>query len=214
MLSSPRLTMSLQPISSLTFGFWSYIIFNLGGGNMSSTKVSLGLFDKNPGQRRLKIGIKMEPKALFSLVTEHVQDLQDLDIEAPWRGDVKALIDNLPECLRTVRLKDGTHQAPWEGITPIIDSSASSATMRRPLQHHALESLHIDGNLEGHKEQILVPFLEGCSQNLKSIIGPKLAFLSLSSQNARISHVLSNMCVIWTHLHRDCLPYTEEPIVI
>ncbi|KAG0376907.1 hypothetical protein BGX24_007018 [Mortierella sp. AD032] len=112
MLNSPHLTMSLQPISSLTFGIWSYIICNLEGGNKSSTKVSLGLFDKNPGQRRLKIVIKMEPKALFSLVTEHVQDLQDLDIVAPWRGDVKALIDNLPECLRTVRLKDGTHQAP------------------------------------------------------------------------------------------------------
>ncbi|KAG0258358.1 hypothetical protein BGZ95_004997 [Linnemannia exigua] len=65
-----------------------------------------GIFEivrQNPGLRRLKIGIGMEAKVLFSLVTEHVPNLQELDIETPWRGDVKALLDNLPEGLRIVR---------------------------------------------------------------------------------------------------------------
>ncbi|KAG0258359.1 hypothetical protein BGZ95_004998 [Linnemannia exigua] len=63
-----------------------------------------GIFEivrQNPGLRRLKIGIEMEPIALFILVTERVPKLQELDIETPWRGDVKALLDNLPESLRT-----------------------------------------------------------------------------------------------------------------
>ncbi|KAG0279724.1 hypothetical protein BGZ95_000387 [Linnemannia exigua] len=129
-----------------------------------------GIFEivrQNPGLRRLKIGVEMEPEVLLSLVTEHVPNLQELDIETPWRGDVKALLDNLPDSLRTVRLKDVNHEIPWKGYV----SSTSSATKRRPLQHHALESLHIGGNLAGQEEQVLVPFLEGCNQNLKTFLG-------------------------------------------
>ncbi|KAK3846485.1 MAG: hypothetical protein J3R72DRAFT_241654 [Linnemannia gamsii] len=172
-----------------------------------------GIFEivrQNPGLRRLKIDIVMEPKVLFRLVTEHVPNLQELDIESPWRGDVKALLDNLPEGLRTVRLIHVYHQVPREGITPTIDPSAPSATMKRPLQHHSLEKFHIDGNLDGHEEQVLVPFLESCSQNLKSISGLKLAFPLLSFQNARISNVLSNMGVVWTRLRRDDFSDSES----
>ncbi|KAK3846488.1 MAG: hypothetical protein J3R72DRAFT_471622 [Linnemannia gamsii] len=172
-----------------------------------------GIFEtvrQNSGLRRLKIDIKMESTLLFSLITEHVPNLQELDIETPWRGDVKALLDNLPEGLRTVRLNDVGHRIPWEGIIPKIDSSASSAMTKRPLQHHALESFHIDGYLAGQEEQILVPFLEGCSQNLKSISGPKLAFLLLSFQNAKISQVLSNMGMVWTHLQCGSLTLAES----
>ncbi|KAG0363228.1 hypothetical protein BGX24_004949 [Mortierella sp. AD032] len=134
-----------------------------------------GIFEivrQNPGLRRLKIDIVMEPKVLFSLVTEHVPNLQELDIESPWRGDVKALLDNLPEGLRT--------------------------------------KFHIDGNLDGQEEQVLVPFLESCSQNLKSISGLKLAFPLLSFQNAKISNVLSNMGVVWTRLRRDDFSDSES----
>ncbi|KAG0253752.1 hypothetical protein BGZ95_006216, partial [Linnemannia exigua] len=63
-----------------------------------------GIFEivrQNPGLRRLRIGIEMEPTALFSLVTEHAPNLQELDIDIHWRGDVKALLDNLPQRLRT-----------------------------------------------------------------------------------------------------------------
>ncbi|KAG0372392.1 hypothetical protein BGX24_000315, partial [Mortierella sp. AD032] len=68
-----------------------------------------GIFEivrQNRGLRRLKIGIEMAPRMLFRLVTEHVPNLQELYIESPWCGDVKALLENLPEGLRTVRLNN------------------------------------------------------------------------------------------------------------
>ncbi|KAK3846478.1 MAG: hypothetical protein J3R72DRAFT_520261 [Linnemannia gamsii] len=163
----------------------------------------------NPGLRRLKIGVEMEPKALFSLVTEHVPNLFELDIETPWRGDVKALLDNLPERLRTLQLRNVTHQIQW---TPTADnastihSSAISETMKRPLQHHALESLHIGGNIGGQEEQVLVSFLEGCSQNLKFI---RIARFLLSFQYAKISYVLNNVGHTATRARRRDLSQIE-----
>ncbi|KAG0260371.1 hypothetical protein BGZ95_004474 [Linnemannia exigua] len=164
---------------------------------------------QNPSLRRLKIGIEMEPTALFSLVTEHVSSLQELDIEAPWRGNVKALLDNLPESLRTVRLNDVAHQVAWEDIESSIDPRAVSAPIKRPLQHHTLESLHIDGNLEDQEEQILLPFLEGCNQNLKTFLGTRMAYFLLSFQNAKMSHVISKMRFFGTHLHGDYFSHTK-----
>ncbi|KAG0372391.1 hypothetical protein BGX24_000314 [Mortierella sp. AD032] len=87
---------------------------------------------QNPGLRRLKIDIVMESTLLFSLVTEHVPNLQELDIETPWRGDVKALLDNLPEGLRTVRLNNVTHQVPREAQVISIGPNWTHIELYKP----------------------------------------------------------------------------------
>ncbi|KAF9353541.1 hypothetical protein BGX26_008688 [Mortierella sp. AD094] len=165
----------------------------------------LALIRQNPALSRLKIDVEMDPKALMSLITEHMPNLQDLDLSVSWRGDVKVLLENLPECIRTVRLRDVFYVAPGNaGKAFRVESGASSTTIER---HHTLESLYIGGNLAGQEEDVLVPFLESCSRNLKSFGGMGSACFF---RNARIARALSNLGIVWKELNRRSLSPNES----
>ncbi|KAK3818282.1 MAG: hypothetical protein JOS17DRAFT_383113 [Linnemannia elongata] len=163
------------------------------------------LVRQNPSLRRLKIDVKMDPRALMSLVTKYVPNLRDLDLSVTWRGDVKVLLENLPEGLRTVRLRDVRHTAPGNaGKVSIVESSVSSTKMK---QHHSLESFIIGGDLAGHEEDVLLPFVESCSRNLKSV-GGKLA--ACFFRNARITNALSDLGILFPEPSRHSIPFYES----
>ncbi|KAG9061057.1 hypothetical protein KI688_007686 [Linnemannia hyalina] len=163
------------------------------------------LVRQNPSLRRLKIDVTMDTTALMSLITKHVPNLRDLDLSVTWRGDVKALLGNLPECIRTVRLREVHHTAPGNADKASrVESGVSSTTMRH---HHALESFSIGGNLAGQEEDVLFPFLKSCSQNLKSFSGK---YSARFFHNARIGSALSDLGIFYTELSRHYLPPNES----
>ncbi|KAF9331689.1 hypothetical protein BGZ91_012024 [Linnemannia elongata] len=163
------------------------------------------LVRQNPSLRRLKIDVKMDPRALVNLVTKYVPNLRDLDLSVTWRGDVKVLLENLPEGIRTVGLRDVHHRTPDNvGKASRVVSGASSTTMKR---HHALESFSIGGDLAGQDEDVLLPFLESCSQNLKSFGGKSSVRFF---HNARIASALSDLGIFYKEPSRQYLPPDES----
>ncbi|KAF9146276.1 hypothetical protein BGX30_002532 [Mortierella sp. GBA39] len=163
------------------------------------------LVRQNPSLTRLKVDVTMDPTALMILITKHVPNLRDLDLSVTWRGDVKVLLENLPECIRTVRLREVHHTAPGNANKEFrVESGVGSTTMRH---HHSLESFSIGGDLAGQDEYVLLSFLESCSQNLKSISGKWSARLF---HNARIANALSDLGIFYTELNRHSLPPNES----
>ncbi|KAG0209951.1 hypothetical protein BGX28_009822 [Mortierella sp. GBA30] len=163
------------------------------------------LVRQNPALRRFKVDVAMDPKTLILIITKYMPNLQDLDLSASWGGDVKVLLENLPECIRTVRLRNVCSVATGNASKASgVELRICPTTIKR---HHALESLYIGGNLAGQEEEILVPFLESCSRTLKSFGGLGLTFFF---RNARIARALTNLGIVWKELHRHSLPSGES----
>ncbi|KAG0311320.1 hypothetical protein BG000_006712, partial [Podila horticola] len=68
--------------------------------------------------------------------------------------------------------------------------------------HHSLKSLYIDGNLGGHEEEVLLPFLASCSRSLTSVGGVVAWFLG----SARIASALTDLRVKRMELNWSSLP--------
>ncbi|KAG0007015.1 hypothetical protein BGZ80_005061 [Entomortierella chlamydospora] len=164
------------------------------------SKEILALVRQNPRLRRLKIDIGMDPSILMSIVTKYLPTLQDLDLNSPWRGDVKTLLMNLPEGIQTVRLGSVVHEAPRKARNKTSIELSVSTTMA--CHHHALKTLCIDGNLVGHEEEVLLPFLASCSRNLKSVCGTGVCLFV----NSRITNALSALGIVLDKLDRHSLP--------
>ncbi|KAG0313214.1 hypothetical protein BGZ97_010412 [Linnemannia gamsii] len=156
----------------------------------------LALVRQNPGLKRLVINVEMDPKVQMDLIIKYIPNLQDLDLTVSWRGDVKALLENLPECIRTVKMRDVHHLGPGTARKEASpsESGASLTTMKR---HHALEFFQIGGNLAGKEAEILVPFLKSCSQSLHTFGGKES---SCYNQNEKITSALSDFGLVWTDL--------------
>ena len=76
-------------------------------------------------------------------------------------------------------------------------------------QHHALETFFIGSNLAGQDEDVLIPFLESCSRNLKSFGGKSLVRFF---HNERIARALSDLGIFYTEPSRHSSPpYDPEP---
>ncbi|KAG0008775.1 hypothetical protein BGZ82_004440, partial [Podila clonocystis] len=131
----------------------------------------------------------------------HIPHLEDFNLTVYWRSDVKALLECLPECIRTVRLRNVFHVAADNSQGKTSDTTGVSTTSAR--HHHDLESLHIGGSLEGKHEEVLVQFLESCSPKLKSVGGMEACFFG----NARIARALSDLGIVWKELNRTSLPH-------
>ncbi|KAF9157931.1 hypothetical protein BGX21_003683 [Mortierella sp. AD011] len=173
---------------------------NLRDMKVKKSKEILALVRQNPRLRRLKIDISMHLSILMSIITKYVPNLQDLDLNSAWRGDVKALLMGLPEGIQTVRLGNVVHEAPGKARNKTSIESDVSATTA--CHHHALETLCIDGNLVGHEEEVLLPFLAGCSRNLKSVCGMGVCLFV----NAKITSALSALGIVLDKLDRHSLP--------
>ncbi|KAG0329459.1 hypothetical protein BGZ99_001845 [Dissophora globulifera] len=166
----------------------------------------LALVQQNPRLRRLRIDIGMDPRTVLGIVAKCLPVLQDLNLGLQWRGDVKDLLENLPEGIRTVRLGNVFHEAPGGSqYKTSVESGVSATTVRH---HHALEFLYIDGDLAGHEETILLPFLASCSRNLKSVRSTRLRLFA----NAKIASTLSDLGIVSEILSQHSLPQSISDV--
>ncbi|KAF9159947.1 hypothetical protein DFQ26_006012, partial [Actinomortierella ambigua] len=129
----------------------------------------LALYRLNPGIRRLLLGSHAYGEWLPSNVTKYLPNLQELHLDGVWCGDVKILLESLPECIRTVQLLAVRHSPTNQDEAAVeVKSLVGPTEVRR---HHALESLRIEGDLADKEEEVLAPFLESCSHRLLSLEG-------------------------------------------
>ncbi|KAG0254800.1 hypothetical protein DFQ27_006618 [Actinomortierella ambigua] len=154
-----------------------------------SFKVNRGILDlavQNPFIRRFVVRVDMDPEVLVRLVSECLPNLRDFCLDGnvrlgfrgcpTWRVDIKKLLESLSECIQTVTLRRVYYQPLCTDKEPKVESSVDAARLIR--HHHALESLHIDGDLMRRESEILVPFLESCSHRLQSVTGLGMTFLT------------------------------------
>ncbi|KAG0266111.1 hypothetical protein DFQ27_000158 [Actinomortierella ambigua] len=129
----------------------------------------LALYQLNPGIRRLFLGSHAYGEWLPSNVTKYLPNLQELHLDGVWYGDVKTLLESLPECIRTVQLLAVRHSPTNQDEAAVEVKSLVDPTEVR--HHRALESLRIEGDLADKEEEVLAPFLESCSHRLLSLEG-------------------------------------------
>ncbi|KAG0332938.1 hypothetical protein BG000_009607, partial [Podila horticola] len=165
------------------------------------SKSILTLVRQNPRLRRLRIDINIDPNIFMSIVVKYLPALQDLNLSTPWKGDVGALLENLPEGIQTVRLGNVIHVAPYnaQNSKSSVESGVATTMVRH---HHSLKSLHIDGNLDGHEEEVLLPLLASCSRNFTSVGGIVAWFLG----SARFTSALTDLRVKRMELNWSSLP--------
>lgn len=130
-----------------------------------TTQVEQGLvalLQQNLSLTTLIITNNMESKILLRLVTQCLPNLKALHVNVdigPWTA--KALLENLPESIKTVYL-----QIPTEIRSDQLQYSNEFALVQ-PKIHHALETLAIDWWWSQHEELVLLPFLDSCSTKLR-----------------------------------------------
>ena len=165
------------------------------------------LVRQNPSLRRLKISVEMGSTMLARLVTEHIPNLEDLDVDIMWRGDVKELLENLPESIRILRMKTVHHRTALPRSAEASKTDDANPMKRKVRLHHALESLDISGTLDRVPEDVVVGFLESCSPRLKRVGG---IVYTWSLGNAAVTRALSNIGFVWTELHRYTFPRCDD----
>ncbi|KAG0257331.1 hypothetical protein DFQ27_005200 [Actinomortierella ambigua] len=142
-----------------------------------SSKDIMTLVQQNPRMRGLRINVDLDPRVLLTMITSHMPHLQDLHLASTWRGDVKVLLEELPECIRTIWLRNvhytGSCFNSTNGSSNVTSDSADAMAVRR---HPALESFVIEGDLSGQDALVLAPFLKSCSQKLKHVEGLESTF--------------------------------------
>ncbi|KAF9974574.1 hypothetical protein BGZ73_002009 [Actinomortierella ambigua] len=148
-------------------------------------------------------------------VKDHLPDLEDFYFDPPddwnywntadegdygrWSGDVRMLLQNLPESIQTVSLNNVRH-VPLD--TNMVSNLLSEHDIARVRRHHGLKSLSVDGQFEDCEAEVLVPFLESRSANLQSVAGLHSAFLT----HPEIAHTLEKIGFAWKEFDRHDLP--------
>ncbi|KAF9159351.1 hypothetical protein DFQ26_006615 [Actinomortierella ambigua] len=171
-------TCPLEPEAGVPFDKWATCLVT----NLFSVSIRFGhvphdlqmkilaLYRLNPGIRHLFLSCNAYDEWQASNITAHLPNLQEFHLEGVWYGDVKTLLESLPECIRTVQLLDVRHSPTNQGEAAAVEvRSLFGPTVVR--HHRVLESLHIEGNLSDKEEEVLVPFLEGCSHRLQFLRG-------------------------------------------
>ncbi|KAG0083284.1 hypothetical protein BGZ92_010899 [Podila epicladia] len=109
----------------------------------------------------LKIEPEMTVQVLMELIILDMPNLQSLYVRQPLTtGDLKILLNNLPECIRDVRVR-----ITYQGLQDDLTAKVIQSSRRR--NHHALEKLVIDDPFLGSEEFVLLPFLDTCSKSLQ-----------------------------------------------
>ncbi|GJJ76809.1 hypothetical protein EMPS_09168 [Entomortierella parvispora] len=158
------------------------------------------LVRQNPSIQCFKISTQMDASALTQLVTRYMPNLEDFEMDTMFRGDVKELLENLPEKVRTVNLRMVEHLTS----PPTSGPDDTKAMARKVRSHHALESLTFSGLHNGQEEDVLVKFLESCSPKLKICSGRGC---NLYTGNKAVAKALSSIGFVWTVLRKHELSY-------
>ncbi|GJJ76811.1 hypothetical protein EMPS_09170 [Entomortierella parvispora] len=164
------------------------------------------LVRQNPLIKCFKIRLTIDYTALVQLVTEYMPNLEDLDLDMRWQGNLKGFLENLPESIRKVRLKSVLHVVPEpQAQHPTMDVASQMA--RQVRSHGALESFIISETIKERKEEVFVRFLESCSSKLRVFkgLGPVWCL-----ENKAITQALSSIGFVWTELRRHEIPYTTS----
>ncbi|KAF9974967.1 hypothetical protein BGZ73_001496 [Actinomortierella ambigua] len=203
-------------IASLTDDSTISLFTNLRSLNLEFTEFPqkfdqkiVELVQRNPSIRHLAVRCYIAPETLICLICKHLPDLEDFCFDPPspwnywntadtsqefvWRGDVRMVLQNLPESIRTVTLNNVQHMAPDADKMSDLLSDHDVTRVRR---HRGLRSLSVDGYFDGREAEVLVPFLESCSANLQSVAGLHSAFLT----HPEIVHALEKIGFTWKEL--------------
>ncbi|GJJ76807.1 hypothetical protein EMPS_09166 [Entomortierella parvispora] len=156
----------------------------------------LALVRQNPSIKRLQLGIRMDANMVMQIVTRYLPNLEELDLYPLWRGNLKELLENLPEGIRTVKLRDIRHIAPQPSTT-VSGEDTTNPVGKAVRPHRSLETLQINGYLNECEEEVLIEFLESCSSKLKSISGMGSTW---QIGTPAIFQALSKIGFVWTEL--------------
>lgn len=160
--------------------------------------------------RKLVIDVPVYSELPLKLITEDLPHLQHLELSScasESELDLKSLLENLPESIRTVFV------AEWKILRPRVgdgdDYSTAQPTNTHPAikHHHALKSLHLGADLNGTEQCVLLPFLESCSSNLKVFSGTTRAGCF---QNKTIAAVLDKLGICLDRLELEDLPQGSD----
>ncbi|GJJ76805.1 hypothetical protein EMPS_09164 [Entomortierella parvispora] len=161
------------------------------------------LVRQNPTIKRFKISMQMDPNTLLELVKQHMPNLEDLDLDITWQGNVKELLETLPGKLRTVRILGVQHSASHQ-LAKGSKAYYANMAARIVRPHHALETLDISGSLNGQEEDVLVRFLKSCSSKLRAFKGKGFTWCC---GNDALTQALLSIGFVFTELYISDIPY-------
>ncbi|KAF9386388.1 hypothetical protein CPC16_007565 [Podila verticillata] len=130
----------------------------------------LGIVRQSSRLKSIKIENKMSPRTVLAIAHGASPTLQELEFQSLISvKTTKSLLKDLPQHITKLHLRGIEDRCGFEflykdnGETPPIDANNTEDAL---IDHHALTSLHLCGDLEGHEEYILLPFLTTCSTRL------------------------------------------------
>ncbi|KAG0242964.1 hypothetical protein BGW41_003129 [Actinomortierella wolfii] len=144
----------------------------------------LAFIRQNHGLKHLEIRRRIGEKPLLDIVMNHVPNLETFILH-DWKGDIKALLENLPEGIRHVHLK---RVAYGKSKTRTVKSKAPVK------RHNELQSFTFicDRHNRRFGPKCIVPFLESCSQKLQ-----KVDFGGIEAFHKFITEALKKIGFVW-----------------
>ncbi|KAG0261435.1 hypothetical protein DFQ27_002958 [Actinomortierella ambigua] len=195
-----------EPIASLFTNLHTLVLHYIKHPRQFNQCI-VALVRQNPGIRRFAVHYNMMAEILVNLLSNHLPNMQEFCLtRISWHGDVKWLLENLPETIKTVALLNVHHRRMDMGLNAKADQQVSGVR-----HHHNLQSLHIQGQLAEQEVEVLLPFLESCSHKLKSVTGLGMAFL----KHHELVKAMAKIGFVWSELtDDDFLRYLYEDFLI
>ncbi|KAF9309497.1 hypothetical protein BG003_009696 [Podila horticola] len=145
------------------------------------------IIQQNPFLVELRVFDYLTAESALAIV-HSLQMMRVLDLSVTMTPQMtKYLLENLPESIQEVALEQLHSTVDDSDIVANLPTRSESI----PKHHHALESLHLSGDLQAQIEYVLLPFLTTCNSNLKDFRGPSLKCFCIQS----IHDVLSQLGV-------------------
>lgn len=128
----------------------------------------------NPRPARLTIHARVTTWILRQLIAIEIPQLITLVITVPVSIPLAmTLLNMLPSSIQTVAMRLPSISLDYRRTLHPDQDEDHSQLIPRPLTHHALENLKITGYFDGVEDQMLLPFLETCSNNLTRLECPQ-----------------------------------------
>ncbi|KAF9390918.1 hypothetical protein CPB97_008023 [Podila verticillata] len=126
----------------------------------------IGIVQQSPRLKSIEIANQISPTTVLTIAHGANPTLQELEFRSLISAQTtKSLLKDLPQHITKLHLsgiEDWYGFDKDNGETPFIDANDEE----EPINHYALTSLHLCGELKGHEEYILLPFLTTCSTRL------------------------------------------------
>ncbi|KAG0027726.1 hypothetical protein BGZ81_005336 [Podila clonocystis] len=140
---------------------------------------------------KLVVNVPVSSSLLLQIVTVDLPLLQHLEVrDAGPKLDLKVMLENLSECVKTVFVAAQQIRRPGGGNNVSNSAQPSNARGSVVKRHHSLEALHLVGDLNGIEELVLLPFLESCSSTLRVF---SRSMRATCFRNKNISAVLTKL---------------------